>query len=1233
MGKKAAARMMLILLLIGMFTAEFNISSLSVDVNVATSSNDRAVRQAADEQDQTFSTSRCEKSWDFERADRWENFAKVNSDSMEMIIGINYAEPNSFERLRRLITEKQGELVNTVSMNGEVIAAVVCVPITASSTFAEEVRANGLSKYVEPNLRFKASFVPNDPHWQQQWGPAKIEADHAWNTTMGDPSVLVAVIDTGVDWNHPDLAPNYVAMGYDWVNNDTDPMDDHGHGTHCAGIIAASLNNSIGIAGIAQVHVMAEKGLDDWGCGTEDDLANAIIHAVDQGAEIISCSWGSYLPSTLIHEAIKYAYERGVIVVAAAGNDNTRRRFYLAAYDEVIAVTATNQSDAPTEFTNFGPWVELAAPGVDVYSTFWDDSYASKSGTSMSAPHVTGVAALASSRFPNATRDWVRFWLRYTADDLGDLGFDTSYGYGRINARRAVEETPPDHDVLISSWETPAYVETEDRAVISTTVVNFGAENETNITVQLLVNGSIVNSTTIDSLATRKLVTVNCSWTPTIKGIYNVTTYLVPVYNETVIKNNGASRYVFVEIRTIRVPTIYPTIQEAVDAAGSGFTILVSAGTYYENVVVDKAVSLIGENRDTTIIDANGTGTVITMEASNVSIINFTIRNSGVLWLDSGISLYYSSNIAIQNNTMTLNNFGVYLWASSNCTFANNNLTGNAHYGFMLESAFNCTLSRNIVAYNFAGIELSSSSNNSLHENNVWQCPYGIVLSSCPNSTLYENNVTNGHWGIYLHGCPNSKLRNNTMVGEGWREAYNFDVWGWELSDFVLDIDTSNTVNGKPVHYWINKRNQTVPLDAGYVGLINSTNIAVRNLNMTNNGVGVLIAYTNNSEITNNTLINNEYAVQLSHSWQNSLYVNSLIENKAGISLDASSSNSLYENNITNVFRHWGILLNAYSDNNSVYRNNITNVFDDGIMIWYYSNNNSVVGNNIIDGDLYGIDVRHSCSNNLICANNVVNNRNGIRVDDSTNNIIYHNNFINSTRLQVEIDTSINAWDDGYPSGGNYWSDYTGADEYSGPNQDNPGSDRIGDTPYILDENNQDRYPLMKPFEAIHDVAVTNVATSKTVVGKGYNVSVEVTVENQGSFIEDFDITVYANTTTIDTTPVTIIGWGSTTVTFIWNNTGFAKGNYTISAYATPVPGEIDTDDNNFTDGWAVVTIPGDVDGNFYVEIYDIVKICVAYNSKIGDLQYKPNLDIDGDGDIDIFDVVIACVHYGQKEP
>jgi thermitase len=490
------------------------------------------------------------------------DFVSKDNDTMELVIGVNLALPNAYNNIVNKVSAVRGKVVNTVSARGEVFAIVADVPLNSAYPLIKDVQTNKLAQYIEPNRKFQAQLVPNDPYWSFQWGPQKIQADLAWDTTIGDSSILVAVIDTGIDYSHPDLAGNYVTLGYNWVNGTSDPLDDNGHGTHCAGIIAAVLNNAIGIAGLAQVKIMAEKGLDAQGSGYEDDLANAIIDAVDQGADILSNSWGGTGDSILIHDAIKYAYANGVLVLAAAGNAATNIKFYPAAYEEAVAVTATDSYDAPASFTNFGDWVEVAAPGVDIYSTLptyhvtlndppYDKAlnYDYLSGTSMACPDVAGLAALIWSQFPNATRDWVRAQLRYTGDDLGDPGFDEYYGYGRINAKNAVEQAPPEHDLLIFDWERPPYVKLGELATFNITVLNFGVSNETDVEVHLLVNGSSIDSTSIVLLPRGVSTTVGLSWTPTTRGTYNVTYYVVPVPNETMIQNN-----LIAEIVTVVAP-------------------------------------------------------------------------------------------------------------------------------------------------------------------------------------------------------------------------------------------------------------------------------------------------------------------------------------------------------------------------------------------------------------------------------------------------------------------------------------------------------------------------------------------------------------------------------------------------------------------------------------------------------------------------------------------------------
>ncbi len=494
-------------------------------------------------------------------ASRWGNVPNTGENETRLVVGVNSVQPTSFSDLEEIAAKYQAKTVNTVSMGGKVKAIVVELSPTLESSFSEEVRSVGLASYVEPSMKVEAQFTPNDPYWNLQWGPQKIEADWAWNTTMGSNDVLVAVVDTGIDYHHPDLASRYVPLGYDWVNMDSDPLDDFGHGTHVAGIIAATLNNTIGVAGVAQVRVMAEKVLDDWGSGYYDWVANGIIHAADQGANIISMSFGGYGDSEIVHEAIKYAYDKGVLLIASAGNDATNMKSYPAAYDEVVAVAATDQYDDPAYFSNWGDWIELAAPGVDIYSTLptyrvtlnemgYPMNYGELSGTSMACPHVTGVAALAWSRFANRSRDWVRLWLRHTADDLGSSGFDTTYGYGRVNAREVVEQAPPSHELIAYDWKTPKYLEPGATGTVNATILNFGENDETNVVVQLMANGTIIDSEVVSSVLRGSLAEVSLTGDLNIQGCYNITLYIVPVFGEENPQDNVLSKYVYVGFPT-----------------------------------------------------------------------------------------------------------------------------------------------------------------------------------------------------------------------------------------------------------------------------------------------------------------------------------------------------------------------------------------------------------------------------------------------------------------------------------------------------------------------------------------------------------------------------------------------------------------------------------------------------------------------------------------------------------
>lgn len=303
------------------------------------------------------------------------------------------------------------------------------------------LRTSPKVRYVEPDGKVRAT--------QQtlHWGVDRVEADLVWASGNKGYEVKVSILDTGIDYSHPDLHGNYVE-GYDFVNEDSDPMDDNGHGTHVAGIIAAE-DNGIGVVGVApEASLYAVKVLDENGSGYVSDVIAGIEWCINNGIQIINMSFGSDLDSQALHDACDKAYERGILLVAAAGNDGNPpgkgdNVDYPARYDSVIAVAATDINDERARWSSTGPQVELAAPGVNILSTYLGEEYKELSGTSMAAPHVTGVAALVIASGVASGASAVRNQLDTTAEDLGPAGRDTKYGYGLVNAANAVGISPP----------------------------------------------------------------------------------------------------------------------------------------------------------------------------------------------------------------------------------------------------------------------------------------------------------------------------------------------------------------------------------------------------------------------------------------------------------------------------------------------------------------------------------------------------------------------------------------------------------------------------------------------------------------------------------------------------------------------------------------------------------------------------------------------------------------------
>jgi len=333
------------------------------------------------------------------------------------------------------------------------------------------------------------------------------------------------------------------------------------------------------------------------------------------------------------------------------------------------------------------------------------------------------------------------------------------------------------------------------------------------------------------------------------------------------------------------------------------------------------------------------------------------------------------------------------------------------------------------------------------------------------SNNLIENMTITGHfYGIHIYDSAYNILKNNNIT----KNQYNLRIWGLYLSHFLHDINPSNVVNGKPVYYLINKKNLSVPNDAGYVALVNCTNILLKNLSLSKNSAGVLLAYTNLSLIIDVTCNYNEYGVYLINS-HNNLIVNSSLMNNYwnGILTISASNNKIFSCHFKDNFwqgirlSHSAYLLSQYSENNLILGNSIVNS-SKGIYL-ERSSNNTICGNFLEENKQYGIVIEQS-NNNTIFRNILRNNNCGLYIYQSNNNKLYFNTFSNNV-IQANIHaftTSKNTWDAGYSIGGNYWSELTKTDLYSGPHQNLTGSDGIVDNPYIIDANNKDRYPLCK---------------------------------------------------------------------------------------------------------------------------------------------------------------------------
>ncbi len=320
----------------------------------------------------------------------------------------------------------------------QIDVSVLRVPTQAAESVRDALEKTGLFNYAELDGMARTAVQPNDPSFPSQWHLATIQAPDAWNITRGSSSVTIAVIDSGADPTHPDLATKLVP-GWSFLTGTSNTADTFGHGTAVTGTAAAATDNSTGVAGVGwQTTVMPLVVTDASGFSAYSSIANAIVYAADHGVRLINISLAGGTSSSTLQSAVDHAWTKGAVIFAAAGNNGTSNLVYPAACNHVVAVSATNSDDTLANFSSFGSWIDLSAPGNYITTLVNGGGYGAWEGTSFASPIAAGVAALVLSLQPAMANTTLVSLLEQNSDDLGPAGHDSSFGWGRVNAYKAV---------------------------------------------------------------------------------------------------------------------------------------------------------------------------------------------------------------------------------------------------------------------------------------------------------------------------------------------------------------------------------------------------------------------------------------------------------------------------------------------------------------------------------------------------------------------------------------------------------------------------------------------------------------------------------------------------------------------------------------------------------------------------------------------------------------------------
>lgn len=508
-------------------------------------------------------------------------------------------------------------------------------------------------EFAERDYFAEAAFVPNDPYVGDQWHLAKVQAFQAWQGTTGSSNVVVAVLDSGVNMSQPDLAGRLLP-GYDFVNGTGTVTDDYGHGTAVTGTIAADGNNGIGVAGVAYgCSVLPVKVMDSDGFAAYSAIVTGIGYAVDNGARVINMSIAGTLPSQALQDAINYAWSNNVVVVAAAGNSATNTPMYPAACDHVLSVSATAQDDSLAYFSSYGTYVKISAPGTAIFTTERDLKYpygGGWQGTSFATPIVAATAALVISANPTLSNDQVVSLLEQSADDLGAPGYDPYFGYGRVNAFRAVTmasqapgavtPVPQGTTAVVLSSPTPNSQVTFGSSVSLQAIASASTAGGSITNLSFVVNGVTV--------ATGAGYDVAFNWAPAATGGYSIVA--VATDDQGITATSSAAT-----IQVGNPDTTAPTVT-ITNAPPNGLRLSIPmvaiSGTASDNVAV-QAVEVVVNNGRPQLANGTTSWTAHVSLAPGSNIVSvYSVDTSGNVSASATLELTYvsMSTLVVQTN-------------------------------------------------------------------------------------------------------------------------------------------------------------------------------------------------------------------------------------------------------------------------------------------------------------------------------------------------------------------------------------------------------------------------------------------------------------------------------------------------------------------------------------------------------------------------------------------------------